>query len=114
MFAHLPRRGSQLQAAARKVGAHLGRLAAVLAAVTCGLLASAATQSAWARPVPPPDPVSVAPVQPLPATPSHVVIAGGMAGWQITLIALGAAALAAAVAVVLERALAAHRSATAA
>jgi hypothetical protein len=36
-----------------------------------------------------------------------------MAGWQITLIALAAAALAAAVAVVLDRALAAHRSASA-
>jgi lipopolysaccharide export LptBFGC system permease protein LptF len=42
------------------------------------------------------------------------VFAGGMAGWQITLIALGAALIAATVAVVLDRTLAAHRAATAA
>jgi hypothetical protein len=111
MFAHLPRQGSHLQAAARRVGARLGRLAAALAAVACGLLASAATSAAWARQVP--QPGLSAPVPSVPATPSHVVIAGGMAGWQITLIALGAAALAAAVAVVLDRARAAHRSASA-
>jgi hypothetical protein len=110
MFAHLPRRGSHLQPAALKVRSRLGRLAAVLAAVTCGLLASAATTAAWARQVP--QPGLPAPVPPVPSTPSHVVIAGGMAGWQITLIALGAAALAAAVAVVLDRVLAAHRAAS--
>jgi hypothetical protein len=111
MFAHLPRRGSHLRAAARKAGARLGRLAAVLAAVTCGLLASEATSAAWARQVP--QPGIPAPVPSVPAAPSHVVITGGMAGWQITLIALGAAALAAAVAVVLDRALVARRSASA-
>jgi hypothetical protein len=40
-----------------------------------------------------------------------VIIAGGMAGWQITLIAVGAALVAATAAVLVDRALAAHRSA---
>ena len=42
-----------------------------------------------------------------------MVTAGGMAGWQITLIALGAALVAAVVAVLLDRALAARRAASA-
>jgi hypothetical protein len=40
----------------------------------------------------------------------RVVTAGGMAGWQITLIALGAALAAAVVAVLLDRTLAARRA----
>ena len=39
----------------------------------------------------------------------HSVVADGMAGWQITLIALGAALLAATVSVLADRARAAHR-----
>jgi hypothetical protein len=39
----------------------------------------------------------------------HSVVAGGMAGWQITLIGMGAALLAAMVAVLTDRARAAHR-----
>jgi hypothetical protein len=42
-----------------------------------------------------------------------VITAGGMAGWQITLIALGAALAAAAAAVLLDRKLAGRRGATA-
>jgi hypothetical protein len=41
------------------------------------------------------------------------VVTGGMAGWQITLIALGAALIAAIAAVFLDRALAARRAASA-
>ena len=48
----------------------------------------------------------------VPAPPVRVVT-GGMAGWQITLIALGAALVAATAAVVLDRARAARRSASA-
>jgi hypothetical protein len=44
---------------------------------------------------------------PLPAV--HVTVSGGMPGWQITLIAVGAAMAAAVVAVVLDRARAARR-----
>jgi hypothetical protein len=42
-----------------------------------------------------------------------VTLVGGMAGWQITLIAVGAALVAATAAVFLDRALAARRSASA-
>ena len=50
-----------------------------------------------------------------PATPAtvSVVTVGGMAGWQITVIALGAALVAAVAAVLLDRALAARRAASA-
>jgi hypothetical protein len=41
------------------------------------------------------------------------VVAGGMAGWQITVIAIGAALVAATAAVFLDRALAARRAASA-
>jgi hypothetical protein len=43
-----------------------------------------------------------------------VITAGGMAGWQIALIAVGAALVAAAVAVLLDRKLAGRRGVTAA
>ena len=42
----------------------------------------------------------------------HTVVTGGMAGWLITLIAVGAALLVAAVAVFMDRARAAHRRLT--
>ena len=118
MFAHLPRRetdpqGTRPQAAARKAGARL-RWLAMLAAVTSGLLASAATiPAAFARVVPEPGgnygPISPAPV---PTGTVRVVTGGGMPGWQIIVIALGAVLLAAAVAVVLDRALAPRRAAS--
>ena len=49
----------------------------------------------------------------VPATTVRVVGAGGMAGWQITLIAAGAAVAAAVAAVALDRARAARRAAPA-
>ena len=116
MFAYLPRRGAHPRTAARRAGARLRRLAGVLAAATCGLLASAAiVPAAFARVVPDPGgQYGTAPVAPVPATTVRVVTAGGMAGWQITLIALGAALVAAAAAVLFDRALAARRVAPAA
>lgn len=49
------------------------------------------------------------PVSPQPAhTIVHVIVAGGMAAWQISLIAVGAALLTATVAVFMDRARAAH------
>jgi hypothetical protein len=115
MFADLSRQGTHPLTAARRRGARLRRLIGVLAAVTCGLLASAAiVPAAFAMVVPVGggggETNGVAPV---PATTVRVVTAGGMAGWQITLIALGAALLAAAAAVLLDRALAARRAAPA-
>jgi hypothetical protein len=113
MFAPHPRRGTHPRTAARRAGARLRRLAAVLAAVTCGLLASAAiVPAAFAMPVPGPG-GGTAPVAPVPATTVRVVTAGGMAGWQIILIALGAAIFAAAAVVLFDRAMAARRVAPA-
>jgi hypothetical protein len=48
-------------------------------------------------------------VTPIPQAPVRVVTAGGMAGWQITLIALGASLFAAAAAVLIDRARTARR-----
>ena len=48
---------------------------------------------------------------PVPPVQVHTIVAGGMPGWQITLIAIGAALLAATVAVFLDRARAARRKA---
>jgi len=107
-------RGTHPLTPARKAGAPLGRLAAVLAAITASLLVTAAgVPAAFARPVPPPG-GSYAPGAPVPATIIHVITTGGMAGWQITLIALAAALVAATTAVFADRARTARRSAAAA
>ena len=99
MFTYRPRRGPHPRAATRHAAARLRRLAAALAAVTCTLLASAAIMpAAWAA-------VNYIPNDsPAQAQAGGVVTAGGMPGWQITLIALGAALVAAAAAVLLDRA----------
>ena len=108
MSAPIPRRGSHPLTAARQAAARLRRLAAALAALTCALLASAAiVPAAWAVNVIPLGGGGTTPAPPVP------VIAGGMTGWQITLIALGAALVAATAAVLLDRALAARRAASA-
>jgi hypothetical protein len=108
MFAQRSLRGSHPRAATRQAAARLRRLAAALAAVTCALLASAAiVPAAWAVNVIPPggeDPVTPA---------QGVVTGGGMAGWQITVIALGTALVAATAAVLLDRARATRRAASA-
>jgi hypothetical protein len=113
MFTHLPDHGPHPRTAAWQGAARLRRLAAVLAAVTCGLLASAAiVPAAFAMVVPNPrGAYEGTPLAPGPAP--SVVTAGGMAGWQITVIALGAALVAAIAAVLLDRALAARRAASA-
>jgi len=85
-------------------------LIGILAAGACALLAFAATSPAQAETTSVPHygpPASVAPAQ------VDTVIVGGMPGWQIALIALAAALCAAAVAVVLDRARAARRAASA-
>jgi hypothetical protein len=76
------------------------RSLAVLAGLTGSLLALAGAAPAFARVLPPPggsDPGSApAPVQ--------VIVQGGTPGWQIALIALGAALVAAVAAVLIARA----------
>jgi hypothetical protein len=103
---------------------HIRRLAGVLAGLAAALLAFAAVAPAAlasGRPLPLPPPIREK-HPPLPpghvggpalgpnraGYPSishvHTVVTGGMPGWQITLIAIGAALLAATVAVLLDRA----------
>jgi hypothetical protein len=106
MSAHRPLRGPHPRTAARQAAAHLRRAAAALAALTCALLALAAIVPAASASIPiPPGGPDVPPA-------TVPVFAGGMAGWQITLIAVGAALVAATAAVVLDRALATRRSAS--
>jgi len=82
------------------------RCLAVLAGLG-GILPALAAASPAALAVPPPQ----RPGPPVPVT-VHTVATGGMPGWQITLIAAGAALLAAAVAVLLDRARAARQRVT--
>ena len=91
-------------------------LASVLAGLAGILLASAAAvPAAFAGTNPIPDPpgytgdpyIGTAPVAPVPATTVHVVNSG-MAGWQIVLIAVGAALVAAAAVLLIDRARAAR------
>ena len=86
------------------------RLASILAGLaTAALALAAAAPAALARPAPP----GLRPAEIVPAPAIHTVVVGGMPGWQITLIAAGAAALAAALALLLARAWAARRHALA-
>jgi len=110
MFTRIPRTGSHLRAAARQAAARPRGLAAALAAVTCALLASVLVPAASAHELMP-DPPTGAPA-PVPAPAAPVVTVGGMPGWQITLIAVGAALVTAIAAVFLDRMLAARRSAS--
>ncbi|MFY9934330.1 MAG: hypothetical protein WAK82_40615 [Streptosporangiaceae bacterium] len=97
---------------------YIRHLTGVLAGLAVVLLASvAAVPAAFAGTDPIPDPrgytgdpyIGTSLVAPAPATAVHV-ISTGMPGWQITLIAIGAALLAATVAVRLDRARATHRN----
>ena len=84
------------------------RLAAFLAGLGGAALASViAAPAAFAVRVPPPG--VGAPAHPAPPD-TVAVVAGGMPGWQIALIAVGAALLAAVLAVLLDRTWAARRS----
>ena len=92
---------------------HIRRIAVLLAGLTATVLASA--PAAFAMRVPPPggtpgNPVKHAQIIPVP---THTVVVGGMPGWQITLITVGAALAAAVLAVLLDRMLAARRRMTA-
>ena len=86
------------------------RLANTLAGLAAATLAFAgAAPAALARPVPP----DLRPAEFVPTPAIRTVVIGGMPGWQITLIAAGAAALAAVLALLLARAWAARRHALA-
>jgi hypothetical protein len=83
------------------------RAAGILAGLAGALLAfTAASPAAFAIRLPPPGGYD-RPVQPPPQV--HTVVTGGMPGWQITLIAVVAAVIAATMAVIADRAWAARR-----
>ena len=98
------------------------RFAAVLAGLACAWLGlAAAAPAAFAMPhsiphpggagyisTPPPLAPGTTKHPPLPVQ-VHTVVVGGMPGWQIALLAIGAALLAATVAVLVDRARAARR-----
>ena len=91
------------------------RIAVTVAGLACAWLAlAAASPAAFAQtamiPVPPGGGGDYAPASAVP-TITRVIVAGGMPGWQIVLIAIGAALFAAASTVVVYRALAARRRA---
>lgn len=99
------------------------RLAYTLTGLAAALaVAVAAAPAAFAQPSPPPGPpgeiIRFGPMLVPHTVPAHThaAITSGLAGWQITLIAVGAAILGAIVAVLVDRARAArgHRPATAA
>ena len=90
MFIHIASRESHLRAATRHAAARLRRF-----------VAASATE----------DPPGGAPLTPVPA-PTGQVAVGGMAGWQIALIALAAALVAAIAAVIVDRTLATRRAAS--
>ena len=85
---------------------HLRRTAAVLGAFAASVLVVlTGASAAFAYEVPAPG-GSVQPLQ------VHTIVTGGMPGWQIALIAIGAALFAAALAVIVDRTYAAHRHLT--
>jgi hypothetical protein len=91
---------------------HIRRTAAVLAGFAASALVVLASATAAFAYVDPPPGSPAGPVSPPPQV--HTIVTGGMPGWQIALIAIGAALFAAALAVIADRAYTAHRQVTAA
>jgi len=107
MFTYPSRRGTRPRTTTR-----LRRVIVALVAVTGGLLAwAAAVPAASAATTLIPDPGGAS--GPVPAIPVQVIAVGGMPGWQIILIALGAAVVAATTAVLLDRVRTVRRAASA-
>ena len=87
------------------------RFVAVLAGFGAALLMLTAAPAAFAMRLPPPGGATVSSPLPQVSTVTRTVVVGGMPGWQIALIAVGAALLAATAAVLADRARAARRPA---
>ena len=85
---------------------HHRRILAAVVALAGTVLALATAPAAFARPLPPPDCCTGRAAD----APITVITGGGMPGWQITLIAVGAALAAAILAVLLDRAWAARKT----
>ena len=92
------------------------RLAVLLAGLAATVVASILAASAAFATMPPPEPALQPGLNkhpPLAPARVHAALAGGMPGWQIALIAAGAAVVAAVIAVLIDRAWTAHRHVTA-
>jgi hypothetical protein len=87
---------------------HIRRFAAALAVLAAAVLVAT---PAFARLAPDPGAGYVAPASVQTQIQYRTIVAGGMPGWQIALIAVGAALLAATVAVLADRARASRRPA---
>ena len=85
---------------------HLRRILAAVVALAGTVLALATAPAAFARPLPPPDCCATGAT----SGPVTFITGGGMPGWQITLIAVGAALAGAAIALLLDRSLAARKT----
>jgi hypothetical protein len=109
MFTSITGRPFRLSAGARP-----RRITTILAILASSVLAwAAAVPAASAAVIPVPGAgADYGPVPAAPMSPARVITAGGMPGWQITLIALAAALAAATAAVVLDRARAGRRAAS--
>src|SRR6201986_4568674 len=112
MHAH-PRRPQLPPHAARRRSPRWRRIIPATLATGCSLLAVVSSvPAASATTIPMPDPGGfggITSTPPAPSAPIRAVDAGGMTGWQIALIALGAAIAAATTAVIFDRILN-HRS----
>ena len=84
---------------------HPRRILAAVTTLAGAMLALATAPAAFARPLPPPDCCVTGADAPV-----TVITTGGMPGWQIALIAVGAALAGAAMAVLLDRARAARKA----
>ena len=84
---------------------HLRRIVAAAITLAGAMLALATAPAAFARPLPPPDCCATGANAPV-----TLITGGGMPGWQITLIAVGAALAGAAMAILLDRAWAARKA----
>ena len=84
---------------------HPRRILATVITLAGAVLALATAPAAFARPLPPPDCCATGANAPV-----TLITGGGMPGWQITLIAVGAALAGAAMAVLLDRAWAARKA----
>ena len=84
---------------------HPRRILAAVITLAGTVLALATAPAAFARPLPPPDCCVTGANAPV-----TLITGGGMPGWQITLIAVGAALAAAILAVLLDRAWAARKT----
>ena len=87
------------------------RIAGILAGLACAWLGLAvAAPAAFAMPLPPGGSGGGVTTPAPPPVQVHTVAVGGMTGWQIALIAIGAALLAGTIAVLLDRARTARRN----